>query len=82
MVTFYLQIFTDVQCGFLLSRGTCFMCKKFHHKSYESCPQPCNRTLSLTYPHTEESRDVKSGHRGGEAIVTARPIQATTLQLR
>ena len=35
------------------------------------------RTLSLTYPHTEKFRCVKSGDRGGQAIVPPRPIQAT-----
>ena len=38
--------------------------------------------FSLTYPHTGESRDVKSGDHGGQAIVPPRPIQATTVQLR
>jgi hypothetical protein len=34
-------------------------------------------TLSLTYLlHTEKSRGVKSGGRGGQAIVPPRPIQA------
>ena len=35
------------------------------------------KTLSLTYPHTEKSRGVKSGDHGGQAIVPPRPIQAT-----
>jgi len=32
------------------------------------------KTLSLTYPHTEKSRGVKSGNRGGQAIVFLCPI--------
>ena len=40
MFTFYLQIFTGVQCGFLASRGRCPMCKQFRPKSYKSRPQP------------------------------------------
>jgi hypothetical protein len=40
------------------------------------------KSLSLTYLHTEKSRSVKSGARGGEAVVPPRPIQATTVQLR
>jgi len=40
------------------------------------------KNLSLTYPHTEKSRGVKSGDRGGQAIFPPRPIQATTLRLR
>ena len=35
------------------------------------------KTWSLTYPHTEKSIGVKSGDRGGQAIVSLRPIQAT-----
>jgi len=34
------------------------------------------QTLSLTHPHTENSRGVKSGDHGGQAIVPPRPIQA------
>jgi len=40
------------------------------------------KSLSLTYPHTEKSRGVKSGDRGGQAIIPPRPIQATTVRLR
>ena len=40
------------------------------------------KTLSLTYPHTEKSRDVKSGDIGGRAIVPTLPIQAKTVRLR
>jgi hypothetical protein len=40
------------------------------------------KSLSLSYPHTEKSRGVKSGDRGGQAIVPPRPTQATTVQLR
>jgi hypothetical protein len=40
------------------------------------------KSLSLTYPHTEKSRSVKSGDRGGQAIVPPRPIQATTVRLK
>lgn len=32
------------------------------------------KTFSLTYPHTEKSRGVKSGERGGQAIVFLRAI--------
>jgi hypothetical protein len=39
------------------------------------------KTLSLTYPHTEKFRGVKSGDFGGQAIVPPRPIQANTVQL-
>jgi hypothetical protein len=39
------------------------------------------KTLSLTYPHTEKFRDVKSGDRGGQAIVPPRPVQVTNVQL-
>ena len=35
------------------------------------------KTLSLTYPHTEKSRGVKSDDLGGQANVPPRPIQAT-----
>jgi len=35
-------------------------------------------TKTLTQPHTEMSRGVKSCDRGGQAIVPPRPIQATT----
>jgi len=38
MFGFYLQIFTAVQCGFLMSCGRCPICKHFRPKSYESCP--------------------------------------------
>jgi len=31
----------------------------------------------VTCPHTGRSRDVKSGDRGGHAIIPPRPIQAT-----
>ena len=40
------------------------------------------KSLSLTYPHTEKSRGVKSGDHGGQAIIPPRPIQATTVRLR
>ena len=40
------------------------------------------KPLSLTYHHKETSRGVKSGDRGGQAIVPPRPIQATILQSR
>jgi hypothetical protein len=33
------------------------------------------KTLRLTYPHTEKSRGLKSGDRGGQAIVPPRPIK-------
>jgi len=39
-------------------------------------------TVSLTYRHTVISRGIKSGDRGGQAIVPPRPIQATTVRLR
>jgi hypothetical protein len=35
-------------------------------------------TLSLTYPRTEKSRGVKSGDRGGQAILKPRLVQTTT----
>jgi len=40
------------------------------------------KTLSLMYHHTEKSRFVKSFERGGQAVVPAGPIQATTVRLR
>jgi hypothetical protein len=39
------------------------------------------KPLSLTYPHTEKSRSVKSGDRVGQAIVPPPLIQATTVRL-
>jgi len=33
------------------------------------------KTLSVTYPHTEKSRGVKSGDRGGQAIIFLCPVQ-------
>ena len=95
MFKFYLQIFTAVRCGLLVSRGRGPNCKRFRPKSYESCPhlrlQPLllsvpvvipnlleeGGTWSLTYPHTEKSRGIKSGDRGGQAVVRPRPIQAS-----
>jgi len=32
------------------------------------------KTLSVTYPHTEKFRGVKSGNRGGQAIVSLHSI--------
>jgi len=40
------------------------------------------KTLSLSYPHTGKSRNVKSGDRGGQTIIPPRPIQAATVRLR
>ena len=98
MFRFYLQIFTALQCGFLVSRARCPIFKQFLPKSYEPCPhlwsQPLllfvpvflpnlqeavEQTLSQTYPHTVIFRGVKSGDRGGQAIVPPLPIQATTV---
>ena len=42
---FYLQMFTGVQCGFLVSRGRCPLYKRFRPKSYESCPHPWSQPL-------------------------------------
>ena len=54
-----------------------------HPRSSSKLAGKCGiKTLSLTYPHTEKSRGVKSGDRGGQAIFQPRPIQATTLRLR
>jgi len=39
------------------------------------------KTLSLTYPHTEKARFVKSDDRGGQAIVPPRPILAATCRV-
>ena len=39
------------------------------------------KTLPLTYPHTENPGVLKSGDRGGQAIVTPRPIQATVCRV-
>jgi hypothetical protein len=35
------------------------------------------KTVSLTYPYSEKSRGVKSGDRGGRAVIPPGPIQAT-----
>jgi hypothetical protein len=37
------------------------------------------KTLSLTYPHTEKSRGVRSGDRGGQAIVPRNRLQVGRL---
>jgi len=39
MFKFYLQIFSGVQYGFLVSRGRCPICKRCRTKSYETCPR-------------------------------------------
>ena len=40
------------------------------------------KTSSWVYPHTEKSRGVKLGDRGGKVIVPPRPIQTATARLR
>ena len=40
------------------------------------------QNLSLAYPHTEKSRGVKSGDRGGQDIGPPRPIQATICRVK
>jgi hypothetical protein len=50
--------------------------------SYKLVGRGGTETLSLTSPHTEKSRGVKSGDREGQAIVPSRPIQATTVRVR
>ena len=39
------------------------------------------KTLSLIYPHTEKPRGIKSGDRGGQAIVPPCPIQTTNCRI-
>jgi hypothetical protein len=45
-------------------------------------PEEVEQKLSLTYPHIVQSRGVKSGDRGGQAIIPPCPIQATNVRLR
>ena len=48
--TFYLQIFTGVQRGFLVSPGRCPICKWFRSRTYQSCPHLCSQPLLLSVP--------------------------------
>ena len=50
MFKFYLQIFTGVQFGFLVSRSRCPTCKQFRPRSYESCPHFWSPPLLLSVP--------------------------------
>ena len=61
MFKFYLQTFTGVQCGFLVSRGRCPICKRFRPKSFESCPTFMVATPSVIRPR----RSSKLAGRGG-----------------
>jgi len=45
-------------------------------KLAESCG---TKTSSLTHSHTEKFKSVKLGDRGGQNLVSLRPIQATTV---
>jgi len=47
---FDLQIFTGVQCGFLVSRGVCVIYKRFLPKSYDSRPRQWSQPLLLSFP--------------------------------
>jgi len=47
---FYLQIFTGVQRGFLVSPGICLIYKRFRSKTYQSCPHLCSQPLLLSVP--------------------------------
>jgi len=47
---FDLQIFTSVQCGFLVSRGRCLIYKRFRPKSYDSRPRQWSQPLLLSVP--------------------------------
>jgi hypothetical protein len=73
---FYLQIFTGVKYGFLMSRGTCPICKQFRPESYEACPhlwsQPLLLSVPLFLPNLQE--DVKQKLPGdlNQAIVVAK----------
>ena len=46
------------------------------HSSSKLAARGGTESLSVMYLHTEQSRGVKSGDRGGQAIVPPRPIQA------
>jgi hypothetical protein len=50
MFHFRLQIFTDIECGFLMSRGRCPIRKRFRSKSYESYPHLWSHPLLLSVP--------------------------------
>jgi hypothetical protein len=50
MFKYSLQIFTAFQCGFLVSRGRCPICKRFRPRSYESCPHVRSQPLLLSVP--------------------------------
>ena len=52
----------------------CYPCPYF----FQTCMKRCNKIfVFLTYPLTERSRGVKSGDRGGHAIIPPRPNQGT-----
>ena len=58
------------------ARSTSYLAGRGREKNLVFNVSP-HRTLSLTYPYIENSRGVKSGDRGGQAIVPPRPIKAT-----
>ena len=64
MSRFCLQIFTDVECGFLMSRGRCPICKRFRPKSFESYPHLWSQPLLLSVPivltHLQEDAEQNS----------------------
>jgi len=47
---FNLQIFTRVQCGFLVSPSRCPICTLFRSTAYQSCPHLCSQPLLLSVP--------------------------------
>ena len=63
MFKLYLQIFTGVQCGFLLSRGRCLICEPFLTKFYKSCPylwsQPLLLPLHIFLPNSQKEVEQK-----------------------
>ena len=61
MFKFYLLIFTGVQCGFIVSRGRCPICRRFRPKSHESYPylwsQPLLLSVSVVLPNLQDEVD-------------------------
>jgi hypothetical protein len=59
----YLDTFTAVQCGFLVSCGRCPNGKLFLSKSYKSCPYLWSQKLLLSvpavHPNTQEEANQK-----------------------
>ena len=63
VIRFYLQMFTGVHCGFLVSRGRYTTCKRFCPKSYESCLHLWSQLLllsvSVNLPNLQEQAEQK-----------------------